>query len=112
MLAVAELMRRDIAVAHPGVPVRRIIELMATMDVEGVLVADRRGRVIGSIGDEKLIASLHAARSSTAVPWSAPCSGPISSSNCPAEPVRPRGGAVDPSVESRASSVVGWRGSL
>jgi CBS domain-containing protein len=62
MLAVAELMRRDIAVAHPGVPVRRIIELMATMDVEGVLVADRRGRVIGSIGDEQLIASLHAAR--------------------------------------------------
>jgi len=62
MLAVCELMRQDIAVAHPGAPVRRVIELMATMDVEGVLIADVHGRVIGSIGDEQLVASLHANR--------------------------------------------------
>jgi len=66
MLAVGELMRQDIAVAHAGVRVRRVIELMATMDVEGVLIADVRGRVIGSIGDEQLVASLHARRHQ---PW-------------------------------------------
>jgi CBS domain-containing protein len=62
MLPVGELMRQDIAVAHPGAPVRRVVELMATLDVEGVLIADVRGRVIGSIGDEQLVASLHASR--------------------------------------------------
>ncbi len=62
MLAVGELMRQDIAVAHPDAPVRRVIELMVDMDAEAVLIADGRGRVIGSIGDEQLVAGLHASR--------------------------------------------------
>ncbi len=62
MLAVGQLMRQDIAVAHPGASVRRVIELMATMDVEAVLIDDVRGRVIGSISDEQVVASLHASR--------------------------------------------------
>jgi CBS domain-containing protein len=66
MLSVGEMMRHDIAVVPPHVPVRHVIEIMVDMGVEGVLVVDGRGRVVGSIGDEQLVAGLHAGRTR---PW-------------------------------------------
>jgi CBS domain-containing protein len=66
MLSVGEMMRHEIAVVPPHVPVRRVIEVMAGTGVEGVLVVDGRGRVVGSIGDEQLVAGLHAGRNR---PW-------------------------------------------
>jgi CBS-domain-containing membrane protein len=66
MLPIGELMRREIAVVPPHAPVRRVIEVMVDTGVEGVLVVDRRGRVVGSIGDEQLVAGLHAGRNQ---PW-------------------------------------------
>jgi CBS domain-containing protein len=65
MLSVGEMMRHDIAMVPPHVPVRRVLEIM-DMGVEGVLVIDGRGRVVGSIGDEQLVAGLHAGRNR---PW-------------------------------------------
>ena len=63
MLPIGELMRREIAVVSPGAPVRRVVEVMAGAGVEGVLVVDELGRVIGSVGDDQLVAGLHASRS-------------------------------------------------
>jgi CBS domain-containing protein len=60
MLSVGEMMRHDTAVVSPDAPVRRVIEVMVDMGVEGVLVVDGRGRVVGSIGDEQVVARLHA----------------------------------------------------
>jgi CBS-domain-containing membrane protein len=60
MLAVAELMRRHNAIAQPEASLARIIELMVDMDLEGVLIVDARGRVVGTVGDEQLVAKLHA----------------------------------------------------
>jgi CBS-domain-containing membrane protein len=62
MLAVTELMRRHVAIAPPEAPLGRIIELMTDMDLEGVLIVDPRGRVVGTVGDEQLVAGLHASR--------------------------------------------------
>jgi CBS domain-containing protein len=50
MLPIAELMRHEIAVGSPEAPVRRVVEVMVNTGVEGVLVVDGRGRVIGSVG--------------------------------------------------------------
>lgn len=66
MLPIGELMRHEIAVVPPHAPVRRVIEVMVDTGVEGVLVVDGRGRVVGSVGDEQLIAGLHASRNR---PW-------------------------------------------
>ncbi len=66
MLVVGEMMRHDIAVVPPHAPVRRVIEVKVDTGVEGVLVVDGRGRVAGSIGDEQLVAGLHAGRTR---PW-------------------------------------------
>jgi CBS domain-containing protein len=66
MLAVAEIMRHEIAVVSPDVPVRRVVEAMVEASVDGVLVIDGRGRVIGSVGDEQLVARLNASRDR---PW-------------------------------------------
>jgi len=63
MLPIAELMRHEIAVGSPEAPVRRVVEVMVNTGVEGVLVVDGRGRVIGSVGDDQLVAGLHASRS-------------------------------------------------
>jgi CBS domain-containing protein len=63
MLPIVELMRHEIAVVPPDAPVRRVIEVMVDTGVEGVLVVDERGRVIGSVGDDQLVAGLHASRS-------------------------------------------------
>jgi CBS-domain-containing membrane protein len=62
MLAVAELMRRRVAIAPPEACLGRIIELMVDMGLEGVLIMDARGRVVGTVGDEQLVARLHASR--------------------------------------------------
>jgi CBS domain-containing protein len=63
MLPIGDLMRQEIAVVPPEAPVRRVIELMVDTGVEGVLVVDGRGRVVGSVGDDQLVAGLHASRS-------------------------------------------------
>jgi CBS domain-containing protein len=63
MLPIGELMRHEIAVVSPDAPVRRVIEVMVDTGVEGVLVVDGRGRVVGSVGDDQLVAGLHASRS-------------------------------------------------
>ncbi|HKX01741.1 MAG TPA: CBS domain-containing protein [Methylomirabilota bacterium] len=62
MLPISELMRREITMVSPDAPVRRVIEIMVETGVEAVLVVDGRGRVIGSIGDDQLIAGLHSSR--------------------------------------------------
>lgn len=66
MLLVGELMRQEIATVRPDTPVRRVVEVMTDTGVEGVLVVDGRGRVIGSVGDEQLLAGLYARRNR---PW-------------------------------------------
>ena len=63
MLPIGELMRHEIAVVSPGAPVGRVIEVMVDTGAEAVLVVDGRGRVIGSVGDDQLVAGLHASRS-------------------------------------------------
>ena len=62
MLSVGEMMRHDIGVVPPHTPVRRVIEVKVDAGVEGVLVVDGHGRVVGSIGDEQLVAGLHSGR--------------------------------------------------
>jgi CBS domain-containing protein len=62
LIAIGRLMRRQIAVVSPATPVRRVVEAMAEADVDGALVVDGRGRVVGSIGDEQLVAALHSGR--------------------------------------------------
>jgi CBS domain-containing protein len=59
-------MRQDIAAVAPDAPVRRVMQVMVDAEVEAVLVVDRRGRVVGSIGDEQLVAGLHGGRQR---PW-------------------------------------------
>ena len=63
MLPIGELMRHDDRGGPPDAPVRRVIEVMVDTGVEAVLVVDGRGRVVGSIGDDQLVAGLHASRS-------------------------------------------------
>jgi len=63
MRPIGELMRHEIAVVSPDAPVRRVVEVMVDTGVEGVLVVDGRGRVVGSVGDDQLVAGLHASRS-------------------------------------------------
>ncbi len=53
-------MRHEIAVVSRDAPVRRVVEAMVEAGVEGVLVVDGRGRVVGSIGDEQLVAGANA----------------------------------------------------
>jgi CBS domain-containing protein len=62
VIAIGGLMRRQIAVVSPAAPVRGVVEAMAEADVEGALVVDGQGRVVGSIGDEQLVAGLHSGR--------------------------------------------------
>lgn len=62
MPSVDEIMRHDVGVVTPETPVRRITQVMVDMEIEAVLVVDGRGRVIGSIGDEQLVAGLHQGR--------------------------------------------------
>jgi CBS domain-containing protein len=66
MLPIGELMRHEFGVVPPDAPVRQVIEVMVDTDVESVLVVDGRGRVVGSVGDEQLVAGLHASRNR---PW-------------------------------------------
>jgi CBS domain-containing protein len=56
------MMRHDIGVVPPHAPVRRVIEVKVDTGVEGALVVDGHGRVVGSIGDEQLVAGLHSGR--------------------------------------------------
>jgi CBS domain-containing protein len=63
MLPIGTLMRHDVAVVPADAPVRRVVEVMVESGAEGVLVVDERGRVIGSVGDDQLVAGLHASRS-------------------------------------------------
>jgi len=62
--SVGEMMRArdDIAIVSKDVLVRRVVQLMVDVDVESVLVVDGYRRVVGSIGDEQLIARAHARR--------------------------------------------------
>jgi CBS domain-containing protein len=62
MASVEEIMRHDVGVVAPDTPVRRIIQVMVDTEIEAVLVVDGRGRVVGSIGDEQLVAGLHEGR--------------------------------------------------
>src|ERR1700687_5306013 len=63
MLPISELMRHEIASVSPDAPVRRVVEVMVETGAEEVLVVDGRGRVIGSVGDDQLVVSLHASQS-------------------------------------------------
>src|SRR5262249_57873723 len=56
--SVGEMMRTRDEIATVGVdaPISRVVEVMAAAAVEGVLVIDERGRVIGSVADEQLVA--------------------------------------------------------
>jgi len=63
MRPISELMRHEIASVFPDAPVRRVVEIMVDTGVEEVLVVDGRGRVVGSVGDDQLVAVLHASRS-------------------------------------------------
>src|SRR5260370_29011941 len=63
MLLISELMRHEVAAVSPDAPVRRVVEVMVDTGVEEVLVVDGRGRVVGSVGDDQLVAGLHASRS-------------------------------------------------
>jgi len=54
MLPIRELMRHEIASVSPDAPVRRVVEIMVDRGVEEVLVVDGRGRVVGSVGDDRL----------------------------------------------------------
>ena len=63
MLPISEVMRHEIASVSPDAPVRRVVEVMVETGVEEVLVVDGRGRVVGSVGDDQLVVSLHASRS-------------------------------------------------
>jgi len=47
--------RDEIATVGVDAPIRRVVEVMAAAAVEGALVIDERGRVIGSIADEQLV---------------------------------------------------------
>jgi CBS domain-containing protein len=60
--SVGEVMRtrEQIAVVGADAPVCRVVEVMVEAGVEGVLVVDGRGRVVGSIGDEQLVARANA----------------------------------------------------
>jgi CBS domain-containing protein len=62
VIAIGGLMRRHIAVVPPAAPIRQVAEAMAEADVDGALVVDGRGRVVGSIADEQLVAALHSGR--------------------------------------------------
>ena len=66
--AVGEMMRmRDqIAIVTADAPVRQVVEAMTEVGVEGVLVVDGRGRVVGSVGDEHLVARANARQTR---PW-------------------------------------------
>jgi CBS domain-containing protein len=63
---IRELMRHDVPRVSPEASVRQVVEDMVDAEAEGVLVVDGRGRVVGSIGDEQLVAALHAKRQ---YPW-------------------------------------------
>ena len=63
MLPISELMRHEIAVVPPDAPVHRVVEVMVDTGVEGVLVVDGRGRVVGLVGDDQLVAGLYTSRS-------------------------------------------------
>jgi predicted transcriptional regulator len=56
MLPISELMRQEVAAVSPDAPVRRVVEVMVDAGVEEVLVVDGRGRVVGSVGDDQLVA--------------------------------------------------------
>ena len=62
MLPISELMRHEIVAVSPDAQIRRVVEIMVDTGVEEVLVIDGRGRVIGSVGDDQLVAGLHASR--------------------------------------------------
>jgi predicted transcriptional regulator len=59
-------MRHDVPRVSPEASVRQVVEDMVDAEAEGVLVVDGRGRVVGSIGDEQLVAALYAKRQ---YPW-------------------------------------------
>jgi len=63
MLPISELMRHEIVAVAPDAQIRRVVEVMVDTGVEEVLVVDERGRVVGSVGDDQLVAGLHASRS-------------------------------------------------
>src|SRR5258707_14058785 len=63
MRPISELMRHEIASVFPDAQIRRVVEIMVDTGVEEVLVVDERGRVVGSVGDDQLVAGLHASRS-------------------------------------------------
>ena len=63
MLPISELMRHEVASVPPDAPVRRVVEVMLETGAEEVLVVDGRSRVVGSVGDDQLVAGLHASRS-------------------------------------------------
>jgi CBS domain-containing protein len=63
MLPISELMRHEIVAVSPDAQIRRVVEIMVDTGVEEVLVIDGRGRVVGSVGDDQLVAGLHASRS-------------------------------------------------
>lgn len=62
MLPISELMRHEIVAVSPDAQIRRVVEIMVDTGVEEVLVIDGRGRVVGSVGDDQLVAGLHASR--------------------------------------------------
>ena len=70
-------MRDQIAIVSADAPVYQVVEVMVEAGVEGVLVVNARGRVVGSVGDEQLVAKADAPRALAAAadalcePWQA-----------------------------------------
>ena len=48
--------RDEIATVSADAPIRRVVDVMAAAAVESVLVLDERGRVVGSVADDQLVA--------------------------------------------------------
>ena len=54
-MRVAEVMRRDVAMVHPGSPITQVIELLLNRDYTALPVVDGDGKVVGMISDNDLL---------------------------------------------------------
>src|SRR5260370_6892799 len=52
---VSEMMRRDVATAHPESPITQVVELLLDKDHTAVPVVDNDGKVVGMVSDNDLL---------------------------------------------------------
>ena len=52
---VSEVMRRDVATAHPDSPITQVVELLLDKDYTAVPVLDNDGKVVGMVSDNDLL---------------------------------------------------------